>query len=868
MKTKRIQLITVIIITLLISMFAIFFSRGQVIKESIQVQILENLFKPLDLIFIHYAFFPNDLPKYEITASVKDLQRLYDTLPKTKDEIEFNYKRIVENRLYIPVKFKIGDNSFDAQMTVRGVNPPHYLGEKKSLRVRINKDQNVPFSGIDFLVLEDRYFVDDIVSYYISQRLNLFAAKPGFASLKINEKNFGVYETLPDEEDSTNIELSKLSTSDIFYRDESKPQVLASHPQDSSRWANLFKEGGTWQVRNKPEDNDPAKFSALEKLIEVNKLEGQEFFGKLQTITDTDQLTRFMAHNYIMGDWHQGNQHNQSLIFLKEIGKFWFIPNDNSINPIEVLEGFHFNDFTERIIKNPQYYWARNKILWELVNDEEFKKGLELEIDKTYDCLKGPIYTDSLKPFRFLAFRTKIKEQKAVIFANFEKVKSYYKDYYIDTSSKNFSDTDQGVLAATRVRTNSYFQPTLKSVKLIFNNPITARISIYYDNNANEKVDGEDEQIATANISGASEYTLEIDRPLKASHFLDSPVDVIRPTAISNLILTSSTNQVSLANIEYSFTNSQTGENLNAQNNLLDGSFFQPKPPLPNFVEFEGPDNFKIGPGSIRITQDLYFPKGKLTILPGTILLFDPGVSLISEAAIIAVGTRENPITFNKSSAQNWGGVLVIGPNDDTNVFENVIVQYGSGVSKYGLKSTGTISVHFANARVINSNFSQSSNDDALNVKHGNVEIKNNLFENTVSDAIDIDAATGDISHNSFENIGTGKDLGDAIDISFSNVQIYDNQINKVSDKCLSIGENSRPLIFNNFLQNCDIGIAVKDGSDAEIRNNTIRKSKLGISAYMKKSIYRVGGYARLSNNKFEDNQKDKEKDNYSTISE
>src|SRR3989344_2266875 len=340
MRLNRFRLAILLFLILLLIPFSIFFSREQVIKESVQVQILENLFKPLDLIFIHYAFLPNKLPKYEITTKESNLQKLYDTLPKTNNEIEFNYKRIVEDRLYIPIKFKIDDVEYKGEMTVRGINPPHYLGEKKSFRVRLNSNQNAPFSGIDFLVPEDRYFVDDMVSYNLSQKLNMFALKPGFANLKVNGKNFGVYETLPDEEDNTNIELATLSTADIYYRDESTPQVLANHPRDSSHWANLFLEGGTWQIRNNPEDNDPAPFSPLEKLIKINTIDGDEFFDELSKITDFDQFTKFLAHNFIMGDWHQGNKHNQSLIFLKEIGKFWFIPNDNSINPIEVLEGF------------------------------------------------------------------------------------------------------------------------------------------------------------------------------------------------------------------------------------------------------------------------------------------------------------------------------------------------------------------------------------------------------------------------------------------------------------------------------------------------------------------------------------------------
>jgi len=867
MRLNRFRLAILLFLILLLIPFSIFFSREQVIKESVQVQILENLFKPLDLIFIHYAFLPNKLPKYEITTKESNLQKLYDTLPKTNNEIEFNYKRIVEDRLYIPIKFKIDDVEYKGEMTVRGINPPHYLGEKKSFRVRLNSNQNAPFSGIDFLVPEDRYFVDDMVSYNLSQKLNMFALKPGFANLKVNGKNFGVYETLPDEEDNTNIELATLSTADIYYRDESTPQVLANHPRDSSHWANLFLEGGTWQIRNNPEDNDPAPFSAIEKLASVNKKNGEEFFNELAKITDMDQLIRFIAHNYLMGDWHQGNQHNQSLIWLKEIGKFNFIPNDNSINPVEVLEGFHFNDFTEKITSNPKYYWARNQILWKLVNDEKYKSELANDIDRNYNLLKGPIYQDSLKPFRFIAFRTKINKQKKVILENFEKVKSYFTQYYIDTSTKNFSLLNQDILAATRIRANSYFQPTLKVIKINFQNPGNKELKIYYDKNENEKLDSSDSLIASGS-STSEQLEIEVNRKLESSRFLDSPVDVTRPTAISSIIITSTSKNIILKNIQFEFANSLTEENLKVENNLIDGSLFIEKPKLPEFVEVLANSQYEIRLGTHRVQTDLYFPEGELKILPGTTLQFDPGISLISRGVIKAQGTTQSPIIFTKSQNENWGGILVAGPNNNTSTFENISIEYGSGVSKYGFESTGTLSLHFTNAKVINSKFRYSQNDDAFNLKHGKVILQNNNFADTYSDAIDVDSTGGEITGNTFSNIGTGPDLGDAIDTSFSQVYIQNNKISGASDKCLSIGENSNLEIVANNLEKCGIGIAVKDGSEARIIDNVIKNSKVGLSLYMKKSIYRSGGLATLKNNKLEGNEKDTESDERSKIIE
>ncbi len=866
MKISKAKFAILLLGALLISLVSIFFTREQIIKESIQVQILENVLKPLDLVFFHYSFLPNTLPTYAVTVTGKNLQKLYDSLPQTNIETEFNYKRIVEDRLYVPAKFTIGDIEYDAKLTVRGVNPPHYLGEKKSFRVRIDKRQNAPFSGLDFLVPEDRYFVDDIASYYISNRLDLFAHKPSFANLIVNGRHMGVYESLPDEEDDANIELATLSTTDIFFRDESKPQVLASHPRDSGHWANLFGEGGTWQIRNTPSDNDPSPYSPLEKLIEVNKKQGNEFFSELPQIVDTKKLIDFIAHNHLMGDWHQGNQHNQSLLFVKEMGKFWFVPNDNSINQIEVLDGFHFNDFTEKVIKNPKFYWARNAVLWELVNDNELKGGLILEMEKTYELLKGPIYQDNLKPFRFIAFRSKIKKQIETLSENFVKISSYFEPYYIDTSTQNFTTIGLARIANTRIRANAYFQPQLKSIKVSFSEATTTKLEIFYDINENKIVDDMDEPLASVNLLGETEYEIPVNMPLLAPRFLDSPVDVVRPTAISNILISSTNTTVTLEQIDYAFSNALTGDRLETQNNLLDESLFIQKPPLPSFVRVVDKDHSEIGPGTFEITDDLYFESGRLTISPGTTLKFGPGKSMIVRGVLIAKAPEGNPITFTRMGLENWGGILVVGPDNDVSEFENVTVEYGSGVSIYGLKSTGTLSLHFTNAIIKSSRFKMSQNDDSINIKHGHVQLTANDFRDSFADAIDVDVTTGEISNNTFSNIGTGPDFGDAIDTSFSNLEIKNNKVIGATDKCLSIGESSNLKVLANTFSYCDIAIAVKDDSKAEIFGNTLRSSRIGVSAYLKKPIYKKGGLAILKNNLFEKNKNNIEADQYSQI--
>ena len=54
-------------------------------------------------------------------------------------------------------------------------------------------------------------------------------------------------------------------------------------------------------------------------------------------------------------------------------------------------------------------------------------------------------------------------------------------------------------------------------------------------------------------------------------------------------------------------------------------------------------------------------------------------------------------------------------------------------------------------------------------------------------------------------------------------------------DKCVSVGEDSRLELRGSLLRRCRTGVASKDLSAIELRQSTIRNSKIGLVAYRKK---------------------------------
>ena len=252
-------------------------------------------------------------------------------------------------------------------------------------------------------------------------------------------------------------------------------------------------------------------------------------------------------------------------------------------------------------------------------------------------------------------------------------------------------------------------------------------------------------------------------------------------------------------------------------------------------------DNDIVLSGKQIIRQNLIIPQNtKLIIRPGTKIYLAEGVSLISYSPIEALGTKNNPILIARIDPdKNWGAVSVIN-TDEKSEFNYVTMIGGSSSEEInGVTFTGMLSAHNAPLYVYNSNFHQDGDDDAINVKYATGEIMDSKFFDMNQDAIDLDFTENFIvSGNIFSNIGIGES-GDAVDLSFGNNTIISrNKINTCSDKGVSVGERSRPHIYENTIKNCLMGIAVKDESYARIHDNVFSGNDQDISLYIKKQIF------------------------------
>jgi len=848
---------TSIIFSFLLLLIVIKSQTISLISENTQNKIVEPLLKPLDLIYFHLYFFPNKLEKYELFYNEQDFARIARGLPQTLSE---ELERELTTRPQINGIFVADGKKYDVGISIRGEALANYVNKKKTLGIKF---KNEPFLGRDswnFVVPEQRRYNSVGASEFLARKLGVPVQQWGYISLRINNENMGVYEMV-DQTDTSFLELNKLSPDDLVFRESRRQSVVSGNPLDSS-----FSPHGSWEIDNKPENPHQLDFSPIETLKEINKLEGLQFQNKIIEIVDMEQFLKWSAILYLLNDQHQSDYNNLRLIFLKEKGQFWFIPNHIFVQPItQAVDKIHRNSLNEKIISSPLNFWQRNAVIRQLIFDESFESELLKYLNDKINLINAPIYQDHTKAFRYLAFKRLVNKQNEIIVSNIKTIKSYFAPYEISTYSLATEPNINNIIATTKVNASIFFQPTVDKIILYFEEiPESLPIRVYFDLNNNQKIDSQDKLIIQQrSVANSRAQEMKIDQPLIATTFNTSPYDSPRPIATSNILIESGIGQ-KLTDVKVIFSNPTSGDKLYSSDYF--SSPISKTSQLPAFTENTGPSAYLIRSGRYVVTEDLYIPEGELTIEPGTTIEIGPEVSIISNSNLISRGTQQNPIIFTKSNNDiPWGSLIILNAKEKSE-FEYTRIEYGSSHSRNGIFTTGSLTVHFSNLIFQNSSIINSSGDDGLNVKHGNAVVRNSFFYQNAVDHIDFDTVGGEVSNNSFNNEGITNKNSDALDISFSKVSIKNNIFYKNADKCISVGEYSDANIFENIIEGCNYGIAIKDGAKANISANSIKNNNIGIGTYLKKKLYGIGGIATVSSNSFEKNLENTKQEENSTI--
>jgi len=266
-----------------------------------------------------------------------------------------------------------------------------------------------------------------------------------------------------------------------------------------------------------------------------------------------------------------------------------------------------------------------------------------------------------------------------------------------------------------------------------------------------------------------------------------------------------------------------------------------------------------IVPENVTVTST-----GKLIIEPGVEIWMSDGVSLFSSAAIVANGTRLQPVVFksNPGSAEKKWGLIRITNAMDTVRLKNVIIEnasegtnpvrdiaalaidnstvlldsitvervYKNPINLYNCQTTLT------NGRI----HSDYAGSDEINIKRGRISMSNCEFignKGIDSDALDFGEMSEESSSvrncyfHDFEGLNADAvDLGDhARNVIIDSIIAFN-----INDKGVSIGQRSSTRITNSVFINCGMGAGMKDSSSVYIDHCTYYGNFYALANYQK----------------------------------
>jgi len=456
---------------------------------------LKKTTKILDVLYIFHQFIPSKIPTYSLLIDSNDLEKLNTNLPQEGKKLTSEYKK------FVPAQFIFNNKTYQVKVRYRGDNPNHWQFDKKSWRIKFeNKFENQ--KAINLILPEDRYFFIEPWISYMGQKLGLVTPEFTLVNLKVNNKLHGVY--LKSEQwGKTFLENYNLSPdADLYGEAEFDKQV-------SNLYADVYNFRKYTFNSSKPK-NDVSNLKTFLDLL--NNSSDQEFYKKIPDIIDMSNFLHWQAQSTLAFSHSQKISHNLIAYFNPEINKFQFIPWDVAMADEEpVYPDINYNPLMTRILKNSDYMFQRNQILWEYIKDQKNLEGDLNYFDNLYQNTRGAFYRDPLKIFPNLDFDLTVKKHRKRIITAQNKIKELLNDARSQIKIQSKPDFEPTALVYFEIESNGFASIKLSQIKLVLNQ--TAELSLIIDSDNNQQLDFNDKKLGSFQADN-NQYLINLENIL------------------------------------------------------------------------------------------------------------------------------------------------------------------------------------------------------------------------------------------------------------------------------------------------------------------------------------------------------------------
>ena len=814
-----IKFISFISIVLIVSFFLLNTFKEEIYKNIYSDIVFRTYVKSFGIGGINREITPisilKDLGKNALNLN-SEMQQIEDLVIdiKFKDfqKLDTNRNHAIEDGMIdkthfesVNAKLRLGNKKYKAKVRLKGYFLDHLATDKWSLKIKV---KGTHLDGMRDFTINAPHTRDFHSSKLINDAMRfkgILAQKDGFYNVVLNGKNIGV---MYFEE----------KYSEQFTERAKKPFGPILNFDEKSRIYSFVDEKRFWG------DDQILRIAAsnIEALIEDPE--------KNISLINQDVWAEYLAITFLFKCFHGNVGINLSHYFhpidkkfqpissdnscgQKEKGrKLGFLPNDNEF----IYKLISIDSFKEKVIKKLEW-WNESQEGAEFINEISFKeKILRRTLARESPFLQEFIVDTSHIP-SILKWMDDIKKPKLNVKQGDES--NISQDVKISQTNELNVLKGSKIPKVTIIRdnrdfifsVNEYSKERYKLDRLIIEYP------------------KKDEVIKLDNLISSKDVTKAINDLIKNS--------VIPVSGISYKFKDSYRNKIHDigVNLFYIQNNFNSFQNSNLFNILKYFSLDKSTNNL--FVE----DN-KV----ITISETLNIPANySLTLNKGSILNFKENTGLVIKGGFNVNGSNEKQVTLQGHSNKNWSGVLVLA-NGKNVAINNIKVVGGNGIFN-GISHRGAFTVHNANVNINNSTFTGNLSEDTLNLVQVKALLNNITISDTKSDGLDVDYGDVKIVNSNFINIGSMSGA-DAVDVSKTNLIIETSYISNITDKGISVGENSTATVSNTSISNAFVGIVAKDSSKINMSN--IRLDSIGFAdtmSYRKKSHF-SGAEIRASN--------------------
>ena len=776
----------------------------------------------------------NDLTTLVIDIKYKEFSRIAQ---KRNEAIKLNALRSSDND-FVKAKIRQGTKSADCKLRLKGDLAQHWSGSKWSLRVRTKKGDSI--LGMSRFSLQDPVTRNHTYEWLFLKNLRLekiLGPRYSFVNLKMNGKSMGIY-AIEEHFSKEFLEDQKKREGVVLCFDEHHMWNL----HWNLSWPTTYRTSDI-EIRNSDKVSESLSLSkqretavSLLRGFQERKLSGSQLFN-------AEKTGKFLALSHLWGAEHGLSYADINFYFDPITAKFEPIgldakPNQTPLNPQNYFrDGEMEETWVNYALRSPEIAFAYVRAL------DQFSKPTYLRM------LRNEFEVEELHLRRLLSYEYFGEDRHSI-----------WRSKRLLTECDPWDNLTKRAEIIRRGLENSKIALVFgrkmnigekQGIEIIIRNALTQPIEVLGFRQAKKNWKAKDliisPEVKNLILCPKEENIVlppnkwAVDSPRIDHHFAFFPETIMRQKAdftvhepifakvrilgldkYLELVVNMDGKSLNTQALPFASTKKKTHENI-------------------SWIKEDG-DKLLIAKGVHEVTEDLLIPdRFSLVLEAGACLKFAKDTVMISEGAIIAMGTAENPVIIT-SADDSWGGAFITNAKKRSRIqhlhFSNAVGVGPSlqkqGIERFGWMLTGGLTFHDCDVDILNCKFSDLRSEDALNLISSDFRMLGCLFSNVSSDALDGDFVNGIIKDCRFEQIG-----GDAIDVSGSDVLIEEVRIQSVSDKGLSAGEGSSVMVSNSFFQDVAYAIASKDLSEVKASKiKVIDAKKSALAAYQKKKVF------------------------------